>query len=412
MLEKGDLRGLSTVVSTLLIILLVFAAIAIVWVVIKNIIVNQSEIAEKQRDFFSESIRIVNLRINKSLVNMSLERIGGGEKPGNKTVENLTTEEIMEADIISVVDLSGSMRSCHNVSQTCCQNTLRGEYTPIHGSSSGYCDTLNSNQNTTCISTCYGTWVDRISAAKEANKELINVILQTKGSRIGFVGYDTSVINSASIDLTDDATQLNNTINSWDVGQSTCICCGINEALNRLQQQSSDDRLKKIIVMSDGDANVRCHQQNTPNATQDAIKASCDAKNSLGNLTIYAIGLGEDVDEQTLTGISNCGVGKYFSAINVTQLIDVYKSVAYEIKSTSVSIQKFNYLYIVFYNGTSSYREKTFEIPDVAGIKAYKFNLTGNLEGNITKIEVYPVILSDSGKEIIGPVFDRWESTQ
>jgi len=34
--------------------------------------------------------------------------------------------------------------------------------------------------------------------------------------------------------------------------------------------------------------------------------------------------------------------------------------------------------------------------------------LEGKLEGEIIKIEVYPVILSNSGKEEIGPLFDSW----
>ena len=72
MLKRRDLRGLSTVVATLLIILLVLIAVGIVWVVMKNIITNQSEIADKQKDFFLESIRITNLKINNGLVNISL----------------------------------------------------------------------------------------------------------------------------------------------------------------------------------------------------------------------------------------------------------------------------------------------------------------------------------------------------
>ena len=313
----------------------------------------------------------------------------------------------MEADVISVVDLSDSMRSCNGVSQNCCQNTLGGQFYLTSGSS-GDCHGTNLAENT-CISTCYGTWVDRLSSAKEANKELINELSQLEGSRMGFVGYNTNVDNSASIDLTNDVTQLNNTIDSWQSGGSTCICCGINEAVKRLQQQSSDDRAKKIIVMSDGEANVRCPAQGTPNATQDAIQASCDAITELGNLTVYSIGFGGDVNEETLLGIANCGGGKYFSAINVSELIDAYRSVAQEIKSTSVLINTFDYLYIVFYNGTSSYREKISEIPDVVQIKVYKFNVAANLAGNITKIEIYPVILSNSKEEIIGPVSDMWE---
>ena len=406
MLKRSDKRGLSTIVSTLLIILLVLVAIGIVWVVMKDIITNQSEIVNKQKEFFLESIQIVNLRINNSLVNMSLERVGGGEKPGNQILENITT--VMPVDIISVVDISGSMTFCSNVSSSCCYDILNGDY----DSGSLTCFGLNSNKNISCTTTCQGTWVDRIYYAKEANKELVKTLSESGNNRIGFVAYNETVSTFGSIDLTNDVTQLNNKIDSWQATSGTCICCGINEAARILKEQSSDNRAKRIILMTDGEADLGCLEQNTGDPTQDAIKSSCDANKSLKNLIVDSIGAGEDVHfyEDVLVDIANCGGGEYFSAINVTQLIDAYKSVAQEIKSTSVSIQRFNYLYIVFYNGTSSYREKTFEIPDVAQIKEYEFNLTGNLAGNITKIEVYPVILSDSGKEIIGPVFDTWES--
>jgi len=157
-----------------------------------------------------------------------------------------------------------------------------------------------------------------------------------------------------------------------------------------------------------GEANVKCIW-NAPNASQDAINSSCYAKENLDNLIVYSIGAGENVNEETLRGISDCGGGKYFSAMNISELIDVYRSVAEEIKTTSISVNKFNYLYVLFYNGTSSYKEKISEMPDILAIKRYNFDLTGKLEGNITKIEVYPVILSKEGKEIIGPSFDSWE---
>jgi hypothetical protein len=48
-------------------------------------------------------------------------------------------------------------------------------------------------------------------------------------------------------------------------------------------------------------------------------------------------------------------------------------------------------------------------MPDILAIKRYNFDLTEKLEGNITKIEIYPVIISDQNKEVIGPMFDSWE---
>ena len=411
MLKRRDLRGLSTVVATLLIILLVLVAIGIVWVVMKNIISNQSEVAEKQKEFFLEGIRIADIRVNNGLVNISLERVGGKANVKVTGLQNITREEVMPLDIISLIDLSTSMLLCTGLNSSCCTTSLRGTYGtygPTQGSLT-FCSDVTWDKGDNCTSLCKGTWDNKLLSVQEANRELMNILFESPGTRIGFVPYNTTVVNSQSIDLTDNLARLNNTINSWqEATGNTCICCAINEAVKKLQQQSSDNRKKEIIVMSDGAANEKCIEQNTGDPIQDAIKASCDAEKELNNLTIYSVGVGGDVDNGTLIAIANCGGGKYFSAVNISDLMGVYTVLGHDIKASSVSISTFSYLYLVFYNGTSSYREKISDIPDVVQIKEYEFNVRTNLAGNITKIELYPVI-SYSGKEIIGPLFDKWE---
>ena len=406
MLKRRDLRGLSTVVATLLIILLVLVAIGIVWVVMKNIITNQSEIAEKQKEFFLEGIRIADIRVNNGLVNISLERVGGQANVKVTGLQNITREEVLPVDIISVVDISGSMTACNNITLGCCTNVLKGSY----DSPNLNCFGLNSNKNISCTTTCHGIWADRIYYAKEANKELIKILSESGDNRVGLVAFNATISTFGSIDLTDNVTQLNNKIDSWQATSGTCTCCGINEAVRILKEQSSDSREKRIIVMSDGEADKTCPEQNTGDAMQDAIKASCNGKSSLKNLIIDSVGAGGDVHyyKDVLVGIANCGGGNYTSVVNLSDLINVYKTMVQEIKTSSISINRFSYLYIVFYNGTSAYREKISEMPDVVQIKEYEFNVRTNLAGNITKIEIYPVI-SYSGKEIIGPLFDKWE---
>jgi flagellin-like protein len=406
--EKKESKGLSSIVATLLVILITLVAVGILWVVIRNVIINQSELAKAQSEFFSENVQITSFNINNGLANISLKKTGGSIKT---TTQNQTSEitEVIEADIISVVDLSGSMRSCNGINSSCC-SSLGGSYN-IYPSGS-VCAAVNLNKQNNCTSICGGIWVDRLAASQNANKELASTILESEGSRIGLVGYDSTVINSASLNLTNNLAQLNNKIDSWEIGSNTCICCGINEAVKKLQQQSSSEKSKKIIVMSDGEANQRCIEQNTSNSAQDAIKASCDAYGNLSNLIVYSIGFGENANEEVLTNISNCGRGKYFSAMNVSELIDVYTSVVEDIRTTYQSTKTFNYLFVVFYNETSSYTEKIPEIPDILSIKKYQFDLTGKLEGEIIKIEIFPVIITDKGKEIIGPASDVWEKSK
>ncbi len=413
MIEKRDVGGLSTVIVTIIIILLTIVAVTIIWVIVKNVVVNQSENAGIQEQFFSENVKMVSLRVNGDLANISLQRSAGKIKSGEigtKKQEVVTTEYVQDedADIISVVDLSGSMAPmCSNVSFRCCRNNLDGNYNSSAESCSGIDESLEGE----CVNACGGDWVDKIASTKEANRQLIDILSEATGIRVGLVGYNTTTVYSAGEDLTNNFIALNDTINLWGTGGITCICCGINTAVKMLKQQSTDGMAKKIIIMSDGDANMRCNEQNTGNAATDAIKASCDAKTDMGsNLTVYTIGAGGEVNEATLRSIAECGGGKYFSAINVSELVNVYRSVAVEIKSSMNSTLDKGYFYIVFYDDDSSYREKITNIPGLLSIKNYQFDISGKLAGEIKKIEVYPAVVSKSGKEVIGSVADSWKA--
>jgi hypothetical protein len=396
-------KGLSTIIATLLMILLTIVAIVILWVVLRNITLQKSEVVDTQKDFLKENIYISSLRVDGSFVDIHLMKTTGGLGVETTQTGN-NSGGISDMDVISVIDVSGSMCACDSVPSDCCRNVLGGDY------SGGNCHGLSSNQNDSCITTCGGTWVDRLSYAKEANKELISIISQEETNRIGLVVYSTNVNDSAGSDLTDDITFLNEKIDSWQANGSTCICCGINQAARQLEEQSSDGRIKKVIVMSDGEANVQCPLQNTHDAMQDAIKSSCDARANpnLPNLTIYSVGAGENVNEGTLINISICGGGKYFSAFNVSELAEIYRILAEDIKTSYKSKSNLDYLYLIFYNGTDSYKEKILDIPDPLVIRGYEYNMTGKLEGKITKIELYPVIVTDSGKEVVGPLYDSW----
>lgn len=402
-MKEINSKGMSTVVATLLIIVLVMVVMAILWTVLRNVIVNQSEILNIKKEFFAENVEISSLRIEGGIVSLSLKRSGGEISVESELKVNEITISI-PSDVISVVDLSGSMVSCNGVTYNCCRYTL--------GSTSyqdGNCYGVNTNRNLSCInSPCNGVWVDRLTPTKEANRHLLNIISEVEGSRVGLVAYSNGILSSASRDLSDNIVQLNNTINSWQATGGTCICCGINNASRRLQAQSSDDRTKKIILMSDGEATVGCPEQPGTDPMVDANRSAFDANNSLENLTIYSIGFGPDVNHTTLKAIADCGNGQNFSALDIEDLMDVYTQVSEEIITMSVISNRFNYLYIIFYNETSTYREKIVELPQNLQIKSYSFDLTGKLEGEIIKIEVYPVILLKSGKEEIGPLFDSW----
>jgi hypothetical protein len=411
-------RGLSKVVATLIIILLAMIAIGIVWVAVKNLIGTQVDIAEAEWEFFNERIEITRVRIDTGPdlnLGVTLKRF-----TGKLTVEifNETEPEPVEVDIVSVVDLSGSMSFCDDVNTNCdtdseCNSVLGAfNYVVINGVPGCYgapSDRLNN-----CAPICGGVVFDRLTPTREANRELVNTVLvdpEESDSRIGLVAYKSNIHVPGTIDLTESENTgaLNNIIDSWEAGGGTCICCGINAASTILQSSPAEIN-KTIIVMSDGVATTECDSvQGTGDARADAIQAACDAKDAIANLTIHSVGAGTGVDETALESIATCGEGTYFPVADVSNLISVYEQIAGNIIKESTSRTHLNYIKIVFYNEESQSVSKEVPVPETLESKTTNFDLTGEIIGPIVKIEIYPVIIS-RGDEIVGPMLDFWEA--
>jgi|GEM_PF-1340365 len=402
-------RGLSTVVLTLILVLVVVVLGFILWTPIKKMIQTQSEIAGVQEKFFTEQINIIGVNFNDPFINVTMRKPAGQIKPSSVNITLSGGEQRLDVDIFSVVDLSGSMRQCTGITGTQCSSMGGVWNSPV-------CTSLDFSDGPSCIS-YGGAWSDRLTATQDANKDMITTLLGVGETKIGLVAYRNNIYSPGSIGLTNNVVQLNNTINSWQASSTTCICCGINNASARLKIQSTQEKFKSIIVMSDGEANVECLEQ--PNSgdldgdgvfdtgKDDAILAACQANASLKNVIIYSVGV-EGADETTLTRIATCGGGRYFSVANASELIDTYRRIVEDIQTKFESITSLAYLYIMFYNETDRIQEKIPEIPGILETKTYSFNLQGKLSGTLKRIEIYPVIISASREEVIGPMLDYW----
>jgi len=395
-------RGLSSVVITLILVAITLVAIFFLWGPIRNLIRQNTEMTNIQNQFFAEQINILNVYFNGSSVDVTVKKPAGQMKTSTVNLTGSWQQQQSSSDIFSIVDLSGSMRECLGITQTRC-NRMGGNWqNPI-------CNTLAGDRQIACVNYT-GVWNDKLGATQNANQDMINNLLGSGSNRIGLIGYKDAVVPSASVDLTNDGALLNATMALWTDTGTTCICCGIQDATTKFLAQSSAGKLKSMIVMSDGDANVNCSGGGSNNAKNDSVKLACAANSTLNNLVIYGIGV-QGADEATLTAIAKCGGGKYYSVLNTSDLIAVYQTIAEQIEQRYESMTAFNYLYFQFYNATDSVREQVTDIPKILETKTYNFNLQGKLSGTITRIEVYPVVLTTIRQEIIGPLLAVWTNT-
>ncbi|MFH0808401.1 MAG: vWA domain-containing protein [archaeon] len=219
-----------------------------------------------------------------------------------------------DIDVFSATDISGSMAaSCSGISPW-------------------YCCWFNNCATESGCNTCSGTLENKIQDAKDANELFIDMILNNTENRVGLTAYSTSALDSNYHVLSENEASLKAEVVSWTEDGSTCICCGINKAVQGLLSGSSPEKFQSIVIMSDGDANVQCAQQGTGNANTDAIQAACDAYIDHG-IKIYTIGFGEDANIQTLTQMASCADGSFYSAID--DLAGIYEKIAEELIETA-----------------------------------------------------------------------------
>ncbi|MFP4634119.1 MAG: vWA domain-containing protein [Candidatus Aenigmatarchaeota archaeon] len=238
-------------------------------------------------------------------------------------LSNLTDLIGREADMFSVVDISGSMGTCDvpgDESNYDCQDRCANP--------DSFCCWLNDCESQTGCEDCDGIWLDygieRINVAKESTKEFIDIVLNVSGSRAGLNAYETTVNGEDVHNLTRDNESLYSTVDGWEAGGGTCICCGVEDATERLVEQSNESRYRSMVVMSDGEANEDCHGGDPK---EEAIQAACDAYENHG-IEVYTIGFGpeDEVDEETLKEMADCGNGTYYYS-ELGGLEEIYENV-------------------------------------------------------------------------------------
>lgn len=245
-----------------------------------------------------------------------------------------------DVDVFSVDDISGSMAAV-------CSDVSCGRYTCC-GSNCNLCN----NNKTKCLS-CGGNWEDKIGDTKNATKSFIDIVLNNSGSRVGLVAYSTSALDANYHSLSNNTVSLKNRVDSWNAVGGTCICCGINKAVNGLITDSTPDKFRSIVVMSDGQPTYYCNSfddfdgsgtrgdwtggtENT-NDIEWAINSSCNAWKNYG-IRVYAVGFGDNVDTATMQAMAACGNGSYYYS-DVSNLTNVYNQIASDIIQGSYNEQ-------------------------------------------------------------------------
>jgi Ca-activated chloride channel family protein len=152
--------------------------------------------------------------------------------------------------------------------------------------------------------------------------------LLSSEDKISIVTYDDKVYtiyDSTSF----DKEEYINEIQKIKAGGSTYLEGGLRRGLSNIAESSSKKSLNKIILLSDGLANV-----GVSNSTE--LSAIVEQKTQ-GNITVSTIGVGADYDEKLMSSIAIAGNGSYYFLEDHTEADRIFTK---ELEKTSSVVAK------------------------------------------------------------------------
>ncbi len=161
---------------------------------------------------------------------------------------------------------------------------------------------------------------EKLAAAKVAAVSFVDIADDT--DEMGLVSFSTS----ASLDqqLTIDKQAVKNKINALIANGWTAIGDGIYRATGELVVYGMDRKIE--VLLTDG--------KETRNSNPEGRAAEAAAQ----NITIYAIGLGSDVDETQLRLIANMTGGSYYFSPSSQDLMGIFTQIAVQLQEGWVDV--------------------------------------------------------------------------
>lgn len=420
-LHKGK-KGLSEVVSVVLIIALVIAAILIVWLLIIPLISDFLADGKKETELMSEKIHIVDigsLDPSSSKVNMTISR--GATRLVEVEVETITEEVIqtvsVPVDIVLIIDVSGSM-----------------EY---------YLDRDSK-----------ATSPDRrIDVAKEAAKIFVNSVLEkNSNARIGIMAVhhnitynlylqEDSVLNpilgipsgqesqakyNFTRELVFELSESNNNLinfidsslpidkdDSWTISLSvgSLYCAALREADEYYSSRWGSEVEKYFIFLGDGvpvESYCSEYYNNATNASKEI--------HNFNDINISTILIGSASSSATpyYESIAEAGGGSFYTAEDANDLASTFETISNTVNVEKTITQEVSlpgvYLDLTFFfdDGYSYVHKITEDVPTQNSKKRYEITLLDERTWDeVEKIEIYLCARSSSGNNVC-KIMSHW----
>lgn len=152
-------------------------------------------------------------------------------------------------------------------------------------------------------------WNDPDDLRKEAVRSFVSKLKEKdRAAVVDFDYWATTLVH-----LTTNKTEIEVAIDTIDSSGGTDLEEGIREAVDELVRNGKEDHMQFIIFLTDGDGYWN-------DRTLEYAKEH--------NITIYTIGLGDEVQSDLLEKIANETGGKYYFASDASQLDEIFEETA------------------------------------------------------------------------------------
>lgn len=182
----------------------------------------------------------------------------------------------------------------------------------------------------------------KIRHAKQAAHQLVDVL--DEGDRIAIVSYGSDVtvdFSSRPVSLANRAS-MRQAINNIAVSGGTNLSGGYQKGLSEVQRFKGQDTINRVILMSDGNANI---------GVTYLPELERMASQGLGSgVSMSSIGVGLDYNEDLMTAMANQGAGNYYFVDDTSRIAAIFTQ---ELKSLAASVARNTALVIKLAPGVS-----------------------------------------------------------
>ena len=143
---------------------------------------------------------------------------------------------------------------------------------------------------------------EKLEYVKDAVKQAARKL--NSDDSVTLVVYDDKVETLYSSQGRFDLARFNRIVDGIESGGSTYLEGGLREGILRVSNNEVEDKINRVILLSDGLANVGVSDsQKLANITEQLVG---------GDIVVSTIGVGADYDERLMTSIARAGSGNYY----------------------------------------------------------------------------------------------------